>query len=94
MTLLPFPTPFFVDPETGQMGVAETALTPRLASWFAAAPPVQHGSIHTVAAKLSRIGQHAPVPRLHRVEEISGDADFLQKLFSLCALERFISVCM
>ena len=71
VTLLPFPTPFFVDPETGQVGVAETALTPRLASWFAAAPPVQHGSIHTVAAKLSRIGQHAPVPRLHRVEEIS-----------------------
>ena len=69
VTLLPFPTPFFVDPETGQIGVAETALTPRLASWFAAAPPVQHGSIHTVAAKLSRIGQHAPVPRLHRVEE-------------------------
>ena len=71
VTLLPFPTPFFIDPETGQTGIAETALTPRLASWFAAAPPVRHGSIHTVAAHLSRIGQRAPVPRLHRVEERS-----------------------
>ena len=69
VTLLPFPTPLFVDPETGEIGVAETGLPARLASWFAAAPPVEHGSIHAVAAKLSRIGQHAPVPRLHRVEE-------------------------
>ena len=72
LTLLAFPTPFFVDPESGEMGVAETALPARTASWFAAAPPVPHGSIHAVAAKLSRIGQHAPVPRLHRVEERSG----------------------
>ena len=69
--LLPFPTPLFVDPETGEIGVAETGLPARLASWFAAAPPVEHRSIHAVAAKLSRIGQHAPVPRLHRVEERS-----------------------
>ena len=69
LTLLAFQTPFFIDPESGEMGVAETALTARLASWFAAAPPVPHGSIHAVAAKLSRIGQHAPVPRIHRVEE-------------------------
>ena len=69
--LLPFPTPLFIDPEAGEIGVAETGLPARLASWFAAAPPVEHGSIHAVAAKLSRIGQHAPVPRLHRVEERS-----------------------
>ena len=69
IALLPFPTPFFIDPETGEIGVAETALPPRLASWFAGAPPVEHGSIHAVAAKLSRIVQRAPVPRLHRVEE-------------------------
>ena len=72
LTLLAFPTPFFIDPESGEMGVAETALPPRMASWFAAAPPVRHGSVDAVAAKLSRIGQHAPVPRLHRVEERSG----------------------
>ena len=72
VTLLPFPTPFFVDPETGETGAVETALKPRLVSWFAAAPPVKHGSIHAVAAKLSRIGQHAPVPQLHRVDERSG----------------------
>ncbi len=53
--------------------MAETGLTPGLASWFAAAPPVPHGSVHAVAAKLSRIGQHAAVPRLHRVEA-RGDA--------------------
>ena len=64
VTLLPFPTPFFVDPESGEIGVAETALPPRMASWFAAAPPVRHGSVNAVAAKLSRIGQHASVPRL------------------------------
>ena len=72
LTLLAFPTPFFIDTESGEMGVAETALTARLASWFAAAPPVPHHSIHAVAAKLSRISLHAPVPRLHRVEERSG----------------------
>ena len=71
VTLLPFPTPLFVDPETGEIGVAETALKPQLASWFAAAPPVRHGSADAVVAKLSRIGQHAPVPQLHRVEERS-----------------------
>ena len=69
VTLLPFPTPLFVDPESGEIGVAETALKPRMASWFAAAPAVRRGSVAAVAAKLSRIGQHAPVPRLHRVEE-------------------------
>ena len=72
LTLLAFPTPFFIDPESGEIGVAETALPPRMASWFAAAPPVRRGSVDAVAAKLSRIGQHAPVPRLHRVEERSG----------------------
>ena len=71
VTLLPFPIPLFVDPETGGIGVAETALAPRLAAWFAAAPPVRRGAAGAVAAKLSRIGQHAPVPRLHRVGERS-----------------------
>ena len=69
LTLLPFPTPLFLDPETGGIGVAETCMPAGLASWFAAAPPVERGSIDAVAAKLSRIGQHAPVPKLHRVEE-------------------------
>ncbi len=71
LTLLPFPTPLFMDPSTGEIGVAETGLPPRLASWFAAAPPVERGSIDAVAAKLSRIGRHAPVPKPHRVEERS-----------------------
>ena len=71
VTLLPFPTPFFMDPDTGEIGVAETALPSRLASWFASAPPVGHGSIPAVAAKLSRVGQHASLPKLHRVEERS-----------------------
>ncbi len=71
MTILPFPTPLFVDADAGQIGVAETALPPRMASWFAAAPPVRPGAAGAVAAKLSRIGQHAPVPRLHRIEERS-----------------------
>ena len=71
MALLPFPTPLFVDAETGAVDVAETGMPARLASWFAAAPPVERGSAPTVAAKLSRIGQHAPVPKLHRVDERS-----------------------
>ncbi len=71
LALLPFPTPLFVDAETGAVGVAETGMPARLASWFAAAPPVERGSVPAVAAKLSRIGQHAPVPKLHRVEERS-----------------------
>ena len=69
MMLLPFPSPFFLDPATGETGVAETSLPPRMASWFASAPPVPHESVGAVGAKLSRVGQHAPVPRLQRVEE-------------------------
>ena len=61
LTLLSFPTPLFLDPETGEIGVAETGLPEGLAAWFAAAPPVERESIDAVAAKLSRIGQHAPV---------------------------------
>ena len=71
VTLLPFPTPFFVDPQTGEIGLAETGLPAGLASWLAAAPPVEHGSVPAVVAKISRVGRHAPVPRLHRVEERS-----------------------
>ena len=71
LTLLPFPTPLFLDPQTGEIGIPETGLPARLASWFASAPPVERGSIHAVAGKLSRVGQHARVPRLHRVEERS-----------------------
>ena len=69
LTLLPFPTPFFFDTATGETGVAETKLAPGMASWLAAAPPVPHEAAGAVASKLSRIGQHAPVPRLRRVEE-------------------------
>ena len=69
LTLLPFPTPLFLDPETGEIGVAETGMLAGLASWLAAAPPVESGSIDAVAAKLSRIARDAPVPKLHRVEE-------------------------
>ena len=69
LTLLPFPTPLFLDPDTGEIGVAETGLPARLAAWFAAAPPVERGAIDAVNEKLSRIGRHAPVPMPHRVEE-------------------------
>ena len=67
--LLPFPTPFFIDPETGAIGVAETALPAGLASWFAGAPPVPRTAFGAVASKLSRIGGETPVPRLRRVAE-------------------------
>ena len=67
--LLPFPVPLYLDPETGETGVAETGLRPHLTSWFASAPAVERGAVGAVAAKLSRIGQQAPVPRLRRVEE-------------------------
>ena len=41
------------------------------------------------------IGQHLVYPDFDvTLKPVRGDADFLQKLFSLCALERFISVCM
>ena len=71
LTLLPFPTPMFMDPQSGEIGVAESGLPAGLASWLAAAPPVERGSIDAVAARLSRVGQHARVPQLHRVEERS-----------------------
>ena len=69
LELLPFPTPIFIDTETGETGVAETALLPDLVSWFAAAPVVPHGAINAVEAELLRIGPQAPVPRMHRIEE-------------------------
>ena len=70
--VLPFPTPFFLDPQTGEIGVAETALPTGLASWFAGAPPVPRGAFDAVASKLSGIGRQTPVPRLRRVAERTG----------------------
>ena len=67
LTLLPFPTPLFFDPATGETGVAETALPPRIACWFADAPAVPPRAARALASKLSRIGRHAP--RIHSVEE-------------------------
>ena len=67
LTLLPFPTPLFFDPATGETGVAETALPPRIACWFADAPAVPPRAARALASKLSRIGRHAP--RIHPVEE-------------------------
>ena len=69
LTLLPFPTPLFLDPNTGRSASPKPTCRHVLASWFAAAPPVERGSIDGVVAKLSRIGRHAPVPKPHRVEE-------------------------
>jgi len=68
LTLLPFPTPFFVNPETGEIGEAETGYRPRLAHWLASAPPVGNESVSEVAEKLSRIGRGARMPRLARVK--------------------------
>ena len=85
LSLLPFPVPFFVDPASGEMGVAETALPPGLLSWFAVAPAVPRGAVDAVASKLSRVGQHAPVPRLHRVEERTGVAPVPILLLYGCA---------
>ena len=67
LTLLPFPTPFFFDPATGETGVAETALPSRIVCWFADAPTVPPHAAQALASKLSRMGRHAP--RLHAVEE-------------------------
>ena len=72
LILLPFPTPFFVDPATGETGVAETEMPPRMASWLAAAPAVPRSAVEAVAGALSRLGRDAPVPRLQRVEERAG----------------------
>ncbi len=86
LTLLPFPTPFFLDPETGESGVAEMALAPELASWLAAAPAVPRAATAEVASKLSRLGKGAPVPPLHRIEERTDVA--LQPVLILYGRER------
>ena len=72
VVLLPFPTPLFMDPQTGGIGVADTALPRELASWFAGAPPVPREAFDAVASKLSRIGGETPIPRLRRVAERTG----------------------
>ncbi len=74
VTVLPFPTPFFVDAEAGETGVAETAIPPDMAAWLASAPPVPPEAADAVASKLSRVGRTAPVPGLDRVEERTGVA--------------------
>ena len=69
LTLLPFPTPFFFDPATGETGITETELSPRVVSWFADAPAVPIEAVDAVASRLSRFGQSATVPQLHRIEQ-------------------------
>ena len=69
MVLLPFPTPFFVDLQTGQIGVAQTALPGGVASWLVGAPPVPHGAIERVTSRLAWVEGKMPVPRFRRVEE-------------------------
>ena len=70
VALLPFPTPLFLDPQTGEIGVVETghaggagvlASRPHRRSSAARPPPSRRDC--------PVIGQHAPVPKLHRVEE-------------------------
>ncbi len=63
VTILPFPTPLFLDPKTGEAGVAETELGSRLTSWLAAAPPIPPQKIKAVEHQLSRIDRQARVPR-------------------------------
>ena len=72
LTLLAFSTPFYVDPQTGETGVAETGLEPGMAAWLAQAPAVPPGAVESVASALSGIAGHGPVPRPKRVEERAG----------------------
>ena len=69
LTLLGFGTPFYLDPETGEAGVAETALEPHLASWLAQAPAVPPDAVESVTSSLDGIGGHGPLPRPARLEQ-------------------------
>ena len=72
LTLLAFSTPIYVDPQTGETGVAETGLEPGMAAWLAQAPAVPPGAVESVASALSGIAGHGPVPHPKRVEERTG----------------------
>ncbi len=72
LTLLPFPTPFFIDSTSGSTGVAEISLTPQLGAWLAEAPTVSREVVDMVdmtLSILSRVGRYASVPRLHHTRE-------------------------
>ena len=72
LTLLAFSTPIYVDPQTGETGVAETGLEPATAAWLGQAPAVPPGAVESVASALSGISDPGAVPRPQRVEERTG----------------------
>lgn len=72
LRLLGFSTPLYVDPETGETGVADTGLEPRTAAWLAQAPAVPPGEVESVASALSGIAGPGPVPRPQRLRERAG----------------------
>ena len=72
LTLLAFTTPIYVDPQTGESGVAETGLEPATAAWLARAPTVPPGAVESVASALAGSAGHGPVPCPKRVEQRTG----------------------
>ena len=82
LDLLPLPTPLFIDPGTGETGLANAGLPSPLTSWLVAAPPVENNAVTAVAERLSRVGHQEVMPPIQRIEERDGRPEPVLRLFS------------
>ena len=75
LPVLPFPSPVYIDPESGAMGPAETGVPDRLAGALAGAPEVPPAAVAKVAAVLGQMGgARVPAPRSLAFERVTGAA--------------------
>lgn len=69
ISLLPFPVPIYIDPETGESGVAESELAGPVLGWLASAPPAPEEACAEVALQLAELGADVPLPTAMPIEE-------------------------
>ena len=73
LVMLPFPSPVYLDPESGAMGPADTGMPDRLARALAGAPEIPAAAAADVAAALGGAADaRIPPPRALAFERITG----------------------
>lgn len=69
LQLLPFPVPLYIDPATGESGIAESELSRRLLRWLGSAPPTPAATSAEVARQLAQLEPSIPLPKAMQIEE-------------------------
>ena len=69
LVLLPFPVPIYIDPATGEAGVAESRLSRAAVTWLASAPPAPAEASAELARRLEKLGADLPLPHAMHVEQ-------------------------